>query len=301
MGWKIWISAAILVLVALAKNSDGCDDPDWVGLGDDVCPHCYFFSHDHVQFDQAKARCESKGGYLVEIEGQPENDAIHDHILAMGRNEAFWIALKLNHDIDEFTWISEPSVLPSYYNWAYREPDSRHLHEDCVQMQNNNGQWNDVPCSKTTPYICEKGASHQQCEDAWGPEWVTLNNRCYHFSKKDTNYIKAMKYCESLDGALVIINDEEENDMLWGIISGMSKNRWLGLNVDHTVEPPTLWWVPDPLLPVTYTNFPDGEPNNWDGQNENCVQMRKQTGLWNDMPCSKTQKCICERDPPPCL
>ncbi|KAL5010304.1 hypothetical protein ScPMuIL_012609 [Solemya velum] len=301
------ISAAILVLAALTSEVDSACENGWISLlGADSC-HCYFFDLSHKTFDQAQASCVSRGGSLVEIENTAENDAIYGYIQNQGWTPHFWIGLKIHVSLGNFSWISDPDVLPTYFNWALYEPDVEHEDEDCTQMQNSNGQWNDVPCNKTIPYVCEKNTGYQSCEEKYGPNWVTLNtsisDKCYHFSKNDKNYAKTVQYCDKKGGTLVIIGSEAENNMLWLAMKDLrgntNNNRWLGLMLEHSGSSYTLEWIPDPTAPTTYTNFFPGEPNN-NNNNEECVQMLKADGKWNDMPCSKTQKCICQRDPPTC-
>ena len=45
---------------------------------------------------------------------------------------------------------------------------------------------------------------------------------------------------------------------------------------------------------MTFINWADGEPNDKDGT-ENCVEMLRTNGKWNDMPCSQNMGYICEK------
>lgn len=44
--------------------------------------------------------------------------------------------------------------------------------------------------------------------------------------------------------------------------------------------------------PLTYTNWADGEPNDWDGL-EPCALVNPTTGTWNDQKCEIPNNWIC--------
>ncbi|KAL5012533.1 hypothetical protein ScPMuIL_011084 [Solemya velum] len=93
---------------------------------------------------------------------------------------------------------------------------------------------------------------------------------------------------------MVEINSLDENDVLFGVVASDRKNRWLGMHVDHDQTPPLPWWMSNPNQMPQWTNFLPGESNNHEYHGETRVQMRKPTGKWNDVPCDKKLKCICE-------
>lgn len=45
--------------------------------------------------------------------------------------------------------------------------------------------------------------------------------------------------------------------------------------------------------PINYKNWKNGEPNNFNG-NEDCVIIEHENGLWNDFPCDQKGLIICE-------
>ncbi|KAL5009838.1 hypothetical protein ScPMuIL_012143 [Solemya velum] len=47
-------------------------------------------------------------------------------------------------------------ILATYTNFAPDEPNDLTGNENCVQMLQSNGLWNDVECRKTTQKICQK-------------------------------------------------------------------------------------------------------------------------------------------------
>ena len=57
-------------------------------------------------------------------------------------------------DIADFIWTGSGRRL-EYTNWKNNEPNNSNGNEDCMEVREN-GEWNDVACNYTIPYICEK-------------------------------------------------------------------------------------------------------------------------------------------------
>ena len=95
-------------------------------------------------------------------------------------------------------------------------------------------------------------------------------------------------------GHLATINDQAEQDWVFQTFArygGQSRLLWIGLN-DFASEGAYVWssgqishlrqWAP-------------GEPNNAGGA-ENCVELAPlSTDTWNDVPCSRAYKFLCEQ------
>jgi hypothetical protein len=94
----------------------------------------------------AEASCASEGGHLVVITDDTENGYVRSMISG---NK--WIGYNDIESEDEFVWVTgSPS---SYNNWRDNQPDNSNG-EDCVEADNN-GDWNDRPCTDNRPYVCE--------------------------------------------------------------------------------------------------------------------------------------------------
>ena len=70
---------------------------------------------------------------------------------------------------------------------------------------------------------------------------------------------------------------------------------WLGAT-DNAREGHFIWETS--RTPMTYNNWRPGAPDNL-RRIENCIQMLKSTGTWNDLPCNTTdfslrQDTMCE-------
>jgi Lectin C-type domain len=66
----------------------------------------------------------------------------------------FWIsATDLGRESD-FYWDTTGDFVGPYTSWGTDEPNNDHGKEDCVGFYR--GLWNDLPCTYTYRYICEK-------------------------------------------------------------------------------------------------------------------------------------------------
>uniref|UniRef100_A0A452QAM4 C-type lectin domain-containing protein n=1 Tax=Ursus americanus TaxID=9643 RepID=A0A452QAM4_URSAM len=119
-------------------------------------------------------------------------------------------------------------------------------------------------------------------------KWVNFQRKCYYFGKDPKKWIQARFACSKLQGRLVSIHSEEEQDFL--AKRANRKGTWIGLR-DLDREGEFIWMDKDPL---NYSNWRPGEPNNG-GQGEDCVMMQG-SGQWNDAFCgSHLDGWVCER------
>ncbi|KAL5009726.1 hypothetical protein ScPMuIL_012031 [Solemya velum] len=140
------------------SGSDSCMfcPLNWNTLNVSISSSCYTFCGKDKTFALAEARCEGKGGKMITIETQAENDIIYAHI---GHLATLWTGLQvLEHKVPVSTsvveWYAHPGVPVNYTNFAINEPNSSGI-ETCVSMLKGSGQWNDIPCDKTLRCACE--------------------------------------------------------------------------------------------------------------------------------------------------
>ncbi|KAL5018842.1 hypothetical protein ScPMuIL_004564 [Solemya velum] len=134
----------------------------------------------------------------------------------------------------------------------------------------------------------------------YGSRWRQLDTavsaNCYFTNGRKKTFSDAEAKCNaasgSADGSLVRIDNEAENEMVFNYI-GSTANIWLGLYLNQNTG---YWvWTAEPGQQAQYLNWLAGEPNNHSGNNEECAQMvKRQNGYWNDVPCSKQLKFLCE-------
>ncbi|XP_029774262.1 low affinity immunoglobulin epsilon Fc receptor isoform X2 [Suricata suricatta] len=119
-------------------------------------------------------------------------------------------------------------------------------------------------------------------------KWVNFQRKCYYFGEGPKKWIQARFTCSKLQGRLVSIHSQEEQDFL--AKRANRKGTWIGLR-DLDMEGEFIWMDENPL---NYTNWRLGEPNNG-GQGEDCVMMQG-SGQWNDAFChSLLDGWVCDR------
>ncbi|MEA2014215.1 MAG: DUF1566 domain-containing protein, partial [Thermodesulfobacteriota bacterium] len=115
--------------------------------------HEYELVRSSCTWSQAKANCESKGGYLVTISSAEEN-TIAGNLSQQAGNSA-WIGFTDSSWEGHWRWVTgEPAV---YTNWRSGEPNNSWGGEDCGEIISKSlpYTWNDNNCSRSQYYICE--------------------------------------------------------------------------------------------------------------------------------------------------
>uniref|UniRef100_A0A672QET2 C-type lectin domain-containing protein n=1 Tax=Sinocyclocheilus grahami TaxID=75366 RepID=A0A672QET2_SINGR len=118
----------------------------------------------------------------------------------------------------------------------------------------------------------------------WGPDGLFLSTELKSWSD-------SRQYCRDRGADLIIINSEEKQRH----ISSFIKERvWIGLS--DTENEGNMKWVDN--SPLNQGFWAEGEPNNYRGNSEDCIEMRPSDPVlnnWNDHSCSEKKKGICEK------
>uniref|UniRef100_H2XKA0 C-type lectin domain-containing protein n=1 Tax=Ciona intestinalis TaxID=7719 RepID=H2XKA0_CIOIN len=118
----------------------------------------------------------------------------------------------------------------------------------------------------------------------------------------------ARLHCQSEGGDLVSINSPEEQGFIefhvaylnvWAVWTG-GLDSYNGPDffpdVIDAFDGGWRWSDGTPFNFVNWVDHPPGEPNN--ESDEDCMEIRSDTGLWNDVPCGGYYGYICERPDP---
>ena len=120
------------------------------------------------------------------------------------------------------------------------------------------------------------------------------NGSSYLFCTANRTWSVAKGECAQYGYYLVTIDNATENAWIDATLRAYSNSMtwWMGYN-DLTVE--GYWDWDGPF--ATYTNWGNGEPNNYNG-NEDCGMLNAfGNPLWNDANCSTSTYFICEANP----
>ncbi|XP_062866857.1 CD209 antigen-like protein B [Trichomycterus rosablanca] len=145
------------VLSKAKKSCDLCDE-GWRSLG----LKCYFFSTNNLNWMASRDSCVEKGGHLVIITNQAEQD-----FLSLNIKETHWMGLNDLEMEGKWMWVNDKTLdetgvkfwletNPSEPdNWRNEDPSG----ENCACLGNEAGsfdRWFDASCRKVKKYICEK-------------------------------------------------------------------------------------------------------------------------------------------------
>uniref|UniRef100_A0A8D0D1I4 C-type lectin domain-containing protein n=1 Tax=Sander lucioperca TaxID=283035 RepID=A0A8D0D1I4_SANLU len=119
--------------------------------------------------------------------------------------------------------------------------------------------------------------------------WVYFHPSFYYISSNKKSWQESRADCLRRGADLVIINSKEEQDFT----RKFHKLTWIGLTDRETKG--TWKWVDGTLLTKSYWN--PGEPNDFEGKNEDCVEIKFHDveNSWNDIPCGDQNFWICEK------
>ena len=152
----------------LESVKGGCP-ADWTS----VAGGCYQFLPEKLSWNDAKEACEDLPGWMVEIESEEQNDALHDEAVKR-KFVGLWIGLSDKAKEGEWVRNSAPGEKASFTLWNSDSPsNSKHKDkegENCAalittlntlagkkpQSWNIPKQWNDKSCKVgTLPVVCQ--------------------------------------------------------------------------------------------------------------------------------------------------
>lgn len=140
-----------------------CDNghyiPGFIFMGE-YDGHQYYCSTSPKTWPEAKAICESKGGYLTSINSAGENNFLAN-ILTL---QSAWIGLSDHQYEGNFKWSNGDPV--GYTNWYPGQPNNYGYGQDYVEMLNS-GLWNDQYNNYSLEFIMELPCS--SVEQVSGP------------------------------------------------------------------------------------------------------------------------------------
>uniref|UniRef100_A0A3B5BG28 C-type lectin domain-containing protein n=1 Tax=Stegastes partitus TaxID=144197 RepID=A0A3B5BG28_9TELE len=115
---------------------------------------CYLLSQESGSWDEGRKDCKGQGADLVVI-NSPEEQTF----LSMFKRGHTWIGLNDKEKEGTWTWVDGTPLTLSY--WRNNQPDNGGGHpqlgeEDCAHFRHEIGYWNDISCTTSLQWICEK-------------------------------------------------------------------------------------------------------------------------------------------------
>lgn len=135
--------------------------------------HYYYVYDLGSRWKEAKAYCESLGGYLATITSQAENDAVYAYLKKMGYESAYF---GFTDEAGEGKWKWVTGETTSYTNWSPGEPNNGYSGENYAMFYYKypTGKWNDGDFGGSTQGNCRAFI----CE--WGP--YSVHTHSYQYS-----------------------------------------------------------------------------------------------------------------------
>lgn len=105
-------------------------------------------------------------------------------------------------------------------------------------------------------------------------------------------HAKAMNACLERGGYLASVMDDQEQAAVAALAASHGKKKyWLGGDEIATEGE----WRWHDKSEWGFTNFKEGQPNNWEGFNQECLVIKKKTDYqWHDNLCDKRRHAICK-------
>uniref|UniRef100_A0A8C6LYC0 C-type lectin domain-containing protein n=1 Tax=Nothobranchius furzeri TaxID=105023 RepID=A0A8C6LYC0_NOTFU len=116
---------------------------------------CYLLSTKSGSWDEGREDCRNQGADLAVI----ENDDEQAFLSTVNKNDA-WIGLTDKETEGLWQWVDGSPLHLQY--WLENQPDNggsrlqRWGEEDCAHTSNPKAFWNDLSCSASKMWICEK-------------------------------------------------------------------------------------------------------------------------------------------------
>lgn len=310
LGWKE-IALALLKRVAQEFPTMRKVMDEWLRLSADMNDSAYYDGSVYQVFDEgmswyeAKAYCENLGGHLATITSQTEQDFIEGMIANQDKNN-YWLGGTNASQSGQWEWITgEPF---EYTNWDSGQPDNANSdhylqiyrlsnpHAEEFYGSSLAGKWNDLHHSAyvnefesdfftldTIGLVCEWEPGYQDNAALTADDAVYFGGNKYKTFDIDMTWHEAKEYCESLGGHLATITSQAEQDFINELIGPLSKDiYWLG-GTDESQEGQWEWVTSEQF---TYSNWNEGQPDNYDGHEHYLHvygSLQGSTGRWNDL------------------
>ncbi|XP_034146193.1 ladderlectin-like isoform X2 [Esox lucius] len=126
--------------------------------------------------------------------------------------------------------------------------------------------------------------------------WHQFGSRCFRFEETLRSWTEAERHCQSLGGHLASVHSWKESRFLKMLTVG-SPLTWIGGNDGGRPElTKDRSWSWTDGSGFNYHEWAQGEPNNYNGVREPCIQMNfGEKHRWNDDVCEKRFASVCSR------
>ncbi|RWS20198.1 echinoidin-like protein, partial [Leptotrombidium deliense] len=141
--------------------------------------------------------------------------------------------------------------------------------------------------------IFTSNASTDRCNDGW----KRFENKCFLLINTASNRELNLRQCLAFNATLVSINSEKENDFVFNTIKNFDSYFWLS-GIRLSKGKAEFKWINN--ANVNYTNWNEGQPNDLNISDDDCLMISSIDGKWFDYSCSLnggvTVRQLCEKE-----
>ena len=230
-----------------------------------------------LTWEEAQAEARERGGKLVEIDSQAENDFILQ-TFGDGTNSIF---VGFSDAANEGVWVGADGEEATFVNWLPGQPDNSGAGQDYARIASTNGRWDDGETGQRAfrdgdgPWnFSATSISVIEFEDE--PEFVFEGSR-YELGTAGLTWEEAQAEARDRGGRLVEINSQAENDYVLQTFGDGQSSIYIGLS-DAKEEGV---WVGADGQEATFVNWLLGQPDN-SGGGQDYARIASTNGQWDD-------------------
>lgn len=246
--------------------------------------HYYYIYDDIDNWEDAMWACKKLGGHLAVITSEEENEEVYAYLESKGYSSAY-IGAYMETVSDSEVWRWETGENMSYTYWADGEPDSDNGECYCgAYTTQDDSKWRALERDYTEYYICEWDSFEAGDKDnvkdeiARPDSCLIYKNHLYAIIDTASSWEEAEAVCESYGGHLAVINDVQENEVLFDY---MTNKGYSSAFFGYSIQDDGSWeWVDGSTS--SYTNWGYGEPNGEGYEKYGQFYSGTEDYMWND-------------------
>ncbi|XP_058503804.1 macrophage mannose receptor 1-like [Solea solea] len=178
----------------------------------------------------------------------------------------------LGNESNSWRWsVTGEAGNTTFEAWASGEPSYTNGSESCVIM-NPDGTWGDAICASAYSFVCYTVTNQSE--------------KVYHFILTVKSWNSAQEYCRQHYTDLAMIENAEENALVFSKTGNPNQTSWIGL---YRVP-----WAWSDGSHSSFKNWRGIQPDNLAG-NQHCVVEVWPQHNWDDIPCRLLQPFICHQ------
>ncbi|XP_067236909.1 galactose-specific lectin nattectin-like [Chanodichthys erythropterus] len=153
--WTVYLSICLLVALNASvearpvgnKRCSECKE-GWASF---EC-RCFKFISDLQTWARAERSCLDYDGNLASVHSHGEYTFLQK-LVRQGTHGTTPTWIGGSDAAEEGVWLWSDGTKMNYEIWAPRQPDNYEV-EHCLEMNFENGNWNDRKCHEKRPYVC---------------------------------------------------------------------------------------------------------------------------------------------------